>query len=105
MAEKIILDPHFRRLAEIFTPEDLARVHAMADVVWGRDEPMPAEELVKAKQDAVAIVTGWWRHGSVKDYPKLRAFMEVGGTLPPKDAFEYGECFARGIRVLSCAPA
>jgi phosphoglycerate dehydrogenase-like enzyme len=105
MADKIILDPHFRRLDEIFTPEDLARVRSMADVVWGRDEPMPAEELAKAKQDAVAIVTGWWRHGSVKDYPKLRAFMEVGGTLPPKDKFEYEECFARGIRVLSCAPA
>ncbi|HEX5323919.1 MAG TPA: NAD(P)-dependent oxidoreductase [Capsulimonadaceae bacterium] len=105
MPEKVILDPHFRRLAEIFTPEDLERVHSMADVVWGRDEPMPADELAAAKKDAVAIITGWWRHGSVKEFPKLRAILEVAGTLPPKDLVDYEDCLARGIRVLSCAPA
>src|SRR5579883_137947 len=105
MPEKVILDPHFRRVDEIFTPEDQARVRSMADIVWGRDEPMPPDELAKAKADAVAIITGWWRHGSVKEYPRLRAILEVAGTLPPKDLVDYEECFARGIRVLSCAPA
>lgn len=105
MAEKVILDPHFRQLTEIFTPEDLARVRAMADVAWGRDDPMPAEVLAEERKDAVAIITGWWRHGSVNDFPKLRAILEVAGTLPPKDLLDYEACFARGIRVLSCAPA
>lgn len=105
MPEKVILDPHFRTLSEIFAPEDLARMRAMADIAWGRDEPMPEDELAKAKPDAVAIITGGWRHGSVTDYPKLRAILEVGGTLPPKDVIDYQECAARGIRVLSCAPA
>lgn len=104
MLEKVILDPHFRTLAEIFTPEDLARIHSMADIVWGREDPMPPDQLADAKKDAVAIITGWWRHGSVSDYPKLRAIIEIAGMLPPKDLIDYNECFARGIRVLSCAP-
>ena len=43
MRHKVILDPAFRRMEEIFHPDDLARLHAVCDVVWGKDEPMPPE--------------------------------------------------------------
>ena len=105
MRKTIILDPHFRRMDEIFDPADLQRLHQIADVAWGRDEPMPTEEFERVKGDAFAIVTGRWRHGALADLPNLRAILEVGGRHPSAQVLDYPTCFARGIRVLSCAPA
>lgn len=105
MAEKVILDPHGRLTATIFRPEDLARVHAAADVVWGRDEPMPPDAIEDVREEVVAIVTGGWRHGDVARFPKLRAILEVSGGFPSPKVLDYATCFSRGIRVLSCAPA
>ncbi|MFN8490568.1 MAG: NAD(P)-dependent oxidoreductase [Caldilineaceae bacterium] len=105
MKRKIILDPYGRTLSEIFDPADLTRLHAMADVVWGRDEPMPEAEFTQAKTDAFAIITGRWRYGTVAEMPNLRAILEVGGRHPSPQALDYKICFAQGIRVLSCAPA
>jgi phosphoglycerate dehydrogenase-like enzyme len=103
--EKVLLDAHFRRINEIFDPADLERLNAMADVIWGRDEPMPAEEYERIKADLFAIITPGWRHGPVSEMPRLRAIMDVGGGLPSPDSLDYRACFARSIRVLTCAPA
>ncbi|MFC1717792.1 NAD(P)-dependent oxidoreductase [Candidatus Poribacteria bacterium] len=105
MADKVVLDPAFRRLENIFTPEDLARLHSLADVVWGKDEQIPESELDAVRDEVVAIITGYWRYGDVSKYPKLRAIMEVGGGFPSPKHLDYATCFARGIRVMSCAPA
>ena len=101
----IILDPIFRKVDEIFEPGDLTRLHKLVDVVWGKDEIMPNEAFAEAKRDAFAIVTGRWAYGSIDDMPNLRVIMEVGGRHPSPQALDYAACFARGIRVLSCAPA
>ena len=101
----VILDASFRKIDEIFHPDDLVRLKEMAEVVWGRDEPMPPEELEKVKKDAFAIITGRWRHGSLDDLPNLKAILEVGGRHPSPKDLDYKTCFGRGIRVLSCAPA
>ncbi len=103
--QTIILDTAFRKLNEIFEPEDLQRLYTIANVVWGRDEAMPSEEFERAKEEAFAIITGRWRHGNVTEMPKLRAILEVGGRHPSPSALDYPSCFQRGIRVLSCAPA
>lgn len=105
MVEKIILDPAFRRLENIFSKEDLARLHSFADVVWEKNEPMPEKELNIVRDEVVAIVTGHWRYGEVAKFPRLRAILEVGGGFPSSNHLDYATCFARGIRVLSCAPA
>ena len=108
MAHQVILDPAFRRLAVVFTPEDLDRLYAIADVVWARDEPMPPEEVARHRGDAIALITGHWaraRYGEVGEWPQLRAILEVGGGFPPPRELDYPTCFARGVRVLSCAPA
>ena len=39
---QVILDIAFRRLEEVFCPSDLEHLHEIADIVWGRNEPMPA---------------------------------------------------------------
>jgi phosphoglycerate dehydrogenase-like enzyme len=105
MRPRVLLDPHFRKLDEIFEPSDLARLRIFADVVWGRDEPMPPEEFAQVKDELFAIVAGRWRYGAVDGLPKLRAILEVGGRHPSPQLLDYATCFAKGIRVLSCAPA
>ena len=105
MRHKVILDPAFRRMDEIFHPDDLARLHARCDVVWGKDEPMPSELIERECRDAFAIVTTRWRYGELADLPKLRAILEVGGRHPSPTHIDYDYCRANGIRVLSCAPA
>ena len=77
--KQIILDPSFRKIEHIFAPEDLARLHAAADIVWAKDEPMPEAELDAIREDVSAIITGSWRHGDVSRFPKLEAVMEVSG--------------------------
>ena len=102
---QVILDIAFRRLEEVFCPSDLEHLHEIADIVWGRNEPMPAEEFEAAKGDAFAIVTGRWRHGDVAAMPRLQAILELGGRHPSPELLDYRACFARNIRVLSVAPA
>lgn len=103
--ETILLDPHFRRINEIFHDTDLARLRANFNVVWARNEPMPEEAVKALKEELFAIITTFWRYGAVENFPRLRAIMEVRGFLPSPDDLDYAACFARGIRVLGCAPA
>jgi phosphoglycerate dehydrogenase-like enzyme len=105
MKQRIVLDPAFRKLDEIFDPADLQRLHGLADVIWAQDQPIPDDQLAAVKTDAFAIITGRWRHGNIADWPNLRAILEVGGRHPSPKDLDYAACFARGIRVLSCAPA
>jgi phosphoglycerate dehydrogenase-like enzyme len=101
----IMLDPHPRKLADIFSPEDLDRLRQMAHLVWAKDEPMPPAEMEPYRDQIFAIVTGRGREIPVNDLPALRAILEVSGRHPSPALLDYEACFARGIRVLSCAPA
>jgi phosphoglycerate dehydrogenase-like enzyme len=102
---KVILDPYGRRMDRLFSQDDLAHLARFGEILWQRDEPIPPEEIAKHQTDTAVIVAGHWHHGEVRDFPQLRAFIEVGGAFPPSDSFDYQTCFARGIRVMSCAPA
>jgi phosphoglycerate dehydrogenase-like enzyme len=105
MSEKptVIVDPHGRRMGEIFHPDDLRRLREMAEVVWARDEPMPAAEAEAVLPEAVAVVTSGWRYGPVAlgRAARLRAILDVSGGWPT--SLDYEACFARGIRVLGSA--
>jgi phosphoglycerate dehydrogenase-like enzyme len=105
LKDKVILDPHFRRMANIFVKEDLERLENVCDLVWAKDEPMPDELVREVRTRAIAIITGRWRYGDVSQFPRLRAVLEVGGGFPSPESLDYTACFARSIRVLSCAPA
>lgn len=100
-----ILDPHFRRLDSIFSDADLARVHDAVEVVWGEDDPIPDAKVERVREEVQLIITGGWRYGDVARFPKLRAILEVAGGFPRPDTLDYAACFARSIRVMSCAPA
>jgi phosphoglycerate dehydrogenase-like enzyme len=101
---RVIVDPSFRTMQEVFSPADLERLHATVDVVWGRDDLMPLEDVARALRDATAIVCAGWRYGPLPaDATMLRAIIDVGGNFPRN--LDYEGCFARGIRVLTAAPA
>ena len=105
MKSKVILDPHHRRLANIFTEEDLNRLQQKVELLWGQDEPMPEEECESVREDVFAVITGKWRYGDVSRFPKLKAILEVSGGFPSPQILDYEACYSSGIRVLSCAPA
>jgi phosphoglycerate dehydrogenase-like enzyme len=90
---------------EIFSPIAGRRLHALADVEWGADAPMPTARFADALGRASAVVCGDWRSASctVADAPRLRAVIGVTGRFPV--GLDYDECARRGVRVLSCAPA
>ncbi|MYD11943.1 MAG: hydroxyacid dehydrogenase [Chloroflexi bacterium] len=103
MKSKVIVDPHFRRMDEIFSPEDQRRLHDLVDVVWGLDERMPRDEFLRALPEAEAVVCAGWRYGDALDQAvKLRAIMDVSGGFPR--GLDYEACYRRRIRVLSAAP-
>lgn len=101
---KVIVDPFFRSMDDIFSAHEAERLADLVEVVWGRDEPMPLADFEGALPEAVAIVSSGWRYGQVLDRAEsLRAVISVSGGWPPE--LDYAGCFARGIRVLSVAPA
>jgi phosphoglycerate dehydrogenase-like enzyme len=101
---KVIVDPFFRSMDDIFSPSEAERLAGLVEIVWGRDEPMPLEAFAASLPDAFAVVTGGWRYGGVPDdASSLRAILTVSGGWPPE--LDYARCFERGIRVLSAAPA
>ncbi len=105
MFHKILLDTHFRRRSNIFYPKDLKQLYNLGDVVWGKDKPITDDELFDLKEYITIVITGQWRYGAVSQFPKLQAIFEVSGGFPSPRQLSYKDCFARGIRVMSCAPA
>jgi phosphoglycerate dehydrogenase-like enzyme len=101
---KVIVDPSFRTMDDIFSSDQGKRLQEVVEVVWGRDDPMPLDEFAAALPDAFAVVSAGWRYGDVLDSASsLRAILTVAGGWPPE--LDYARCFDRGIRVLSAAPA
>jgi len=104
MKPVVLLDPYFRRMDEIFSPDDLRRLPGIVEVIWGRSEAMPLEDAVNALREAEAVVCSSWRYGDILyEEQNLRAIMTVSGAFPQD--LDYSYCFANGIRVLSAAPA
>jgi phosphoglycerate dehydrogenase-like enzyme len=101
---RVVVDPHFRRMDEIFSPEDRMRLRDTVEVVWGQDQQMPADIAGTALRDAIAVVCSGWPYGAaLEQAPKLRVIIDVGGGFPP--GLDYKLCFTRQIHVLTCAPA
>ncbi len=99
----VVVDPHFRRMEEIFSPGDLARLHDTVQVVWGKDVAMPLEEFSAALPEAIAVVTAGWRYGDILHHAsKLRAIIDLAGAFPR--TLNYQQCYDRRIRVLTAAP-
>ena len=64
---KVIVDPFFRSMDDIFSAREAERLADLVEVVWGRDEPMPLDEFEAAVADAVVVICGGWRYGQVPE--------------------------------------
>ena len=101
----VIVDPHFRGDGrDLLAPSELERLRATVDVVWGRDEPMPSTRF---SPGAARGDRGRQRRLALRRRARR-------GVEPPGDSHRLRrlaagdrlrECFERGIRVLSAAPA
>ncbi len=104
---RVIIDPEFRTMSEIFTTADLERLATKAEIVWGKDKPMPTAMFLDEIAHASAVVFGRWRHGQqALKYAGsgLQALLEVAGGHEHAD-LDYQQAQQQGIRVGSCAPA
>ncbi|MCY3994801.1 MAG: hypothetical protein OXF07_01540 [Rhodobacter sp.] len=104
MKPSVILDPHWRRISELFSPADRARLDARFEVVWGKDGKIPQKILSEALPRATALVaaTPVVDRAMLGSAPRLRAVIEVSGGFP--DTIDYAACFERGVEVLSSSP-
>ncbi|NYF16618.1 phosphoglycerate dehydrogenase-like enzyme [Microbacterium sp. AK009] len=100
---RALVDMYGRKIDEIFSSDDLARLHDTVTVLWAKDAPMPEDEAAQVLQDADILICSQWRYGELRDrFPRLRAIIDVGGGLPR--GLDYEEAFRRGIHVLTAAP-
>lgn len=99
---KVLVDPHFRSMDEIFSPADRERLQATCEVLWGKDDPMPVDAARQAMDEATVVICSGWRYGAAPP-PSVRAVIDVSGGFPT--TLDYATCMERGIRVLSAAPA
>jgi phosphoglycerate dehydrogenase-like enzyme len=101
---KILFDPHFRTLDEVLSPEDQSRLFETYDVVWGKDEPMPLEEVAAVIAEVEVIVCADWRYGDLLyKAENLRAILTISGAFPLELDYDY--CHQNHIRVMSAAPS
>lgn len=101
----VLIDPDPRHRAMILTDEAWSELQAMADVVaWWDGGRMP-DAMVDAQLPRVAIVIGQTHlpRERLERAPQLRAVINVKGNWEP--FVDYVACQARGIPVLSIAPA
>jgi phosphoglycerate dehydrogenase-like enzyme len=101
----VIVAPFPRTMNEIFTERDLKRLASFANVLWAEDHELPDSVLENLLPETWAFVAFSPPMSTERLHlsSQLKAILEVGGHFPA--TIDYSECFARGVRVLSCAPA
>lgn len=101
---RVLLDPNWRRMDELFRSDDLATLSAEHDLVWAKDEKMP-EAALQAELAGIDVLIGAKPEissATLDAAPNLKAIIEVSGAFP--ETIDYGACRDRGIEILSCAP-
>lgn len=100
----LILDAHWRQLNELFSKQDLDRLHQIFEVIWGKDEPIPATVFDETWPHASVLIAASPRiSATMLDLaPQLHTIIEVSGAFP--DTVDYLACEERGVQVLSCSP-
>jgi phosphoglycerate dehydrogenase-like enzyme len=100
----VLLDPHPRRAAMIFAPDQRERLDALAQVIACDGEGAMPSAQVEAALPRVEIVIGQTDLPAdrLARAPRLRAVINVEGNFQPN--VDYPECQRRGIEVLSIAP-
>ena len=100
----IFMDPFPRNEAMVYTPDCAEALASMGRVVahWGSRAP---DDLVEEHLGEMTVLIGQTAmpRERLDRAPKLRAILNVKANWEPN--LDYAECHARGIHVLSAAPA
>ena len=100
----IFMDPFPRNEAMVYTPDCADELGRMGQVVahWGSRAP---DHLVEEHLADMVVLVGQTAmpRERLDRAPKLRAILNVKANWEPN--IDYGACHARGIQVLSAAPA
>lgn len=103
-APLIFMDPFPRNEAMVYTPDCAGVLAGMGRVVahWGSRAP---DDLVEAHLAEMVVLIGQTAmpKSRLDRAPKLRGILNVKANWEPN--IDYAECHARGIQVLSAAPA
>ncbi len=79
----VLVDPAFRKMDEIFSPTDLGQLPEIVDVIWGKSEPMPLDDAIKALMRVDAVICATWRYGDILQRAQnLRNILTVSGGFP-----------------------
>lgn len=99
-----ILDQHFRKVEELFSPTAHARLAQMTDIIGGLNWPMQRSDFLAQLPAASFVIaaTPKLSRTELESAPDLRAVIEVSGTFA--DGLDYQHCQNSGIEALSCAP-
>jgi len=100
----LILDQHFRKLEELFSPAAFEALSRLCQVEGGRNWPMPRARIEELLPQATFYVAARpeLTSADLAAAPGLRATIEVSGAF--RDGLDYDACFDKGIEVLSCSP-
>lgn len=100
----IILDTYGQSVSDLFSDGDLGALRAEFEVVWGKDEPIPADVMAAALPETVALISAAPQitQATLDMAPQLKAVIEVTGEFP--EGIDYAACAARDVEVLSSAP-
>lgn len=104
MKPRLILDQHFRRVEELFTPATYRALSDRCEILGGQNWPMERSAVLEALPGATFYVAAKpeLTRAELAMAPHLRATIEVSGAF--QDGLDYTACFERGVEVLCCAP-
>ncbi|MDJ1015875.1 MAG: NAD(P)-dependent oxidoreductase [Paracoccaceae bacterium] len=100
----LVLDQHFRRVEELFSPAAYARLNALCHVEGGQNwamDPARVESLIGGADFYVAAKPAL-DGAAIDGANNLKAIIEVAGAF--QDGLDYAACFDKGVEVLSCSP-
>ncbi len=103
---RVIVNPSFRSMGEVFRPSDRERLYEVCDVVWGRDDVMPLDQFQAELPSANAVVFGTFPGNPDefhRDLPLLRAVFDASGGVPAH--LDLAAAFRNGVYVGGVAPA
>jgi phosphoglycerate dehydrogenase-like enzyme len=99
----IFLAPAPRLVSDIFGDSDLARLHALGEVVIHEDGPV-TDKIFEDKAEKAEIIIGQidLPESRLKRVQSLKAVFNVEGNFLPN--VDYAYCFHHGIRLLNISP-
>lgn len=100
----LILDPHFRRVGELFSPEVFKSLEGLCSIVGADGQPMAPGTLVRHLPVASFLIAARpaLKAPEIATATNLKAIIEVAGAF--HNELDYQACWARSIEVLSSAP-